>query len=70
MNNKKLEDLVNCGIISSYEYLSVDEEGNVQNEVKGFCNTERLILNFPNGKSLKIDAVCSGSSQNIIFFME
>lgn len=62
MKDETLNKLVEHGTIISYEYLNLDEEGNV-GESK-FRNTEQVKLVFPNGKSLTIDTFCSGCNEN------
>ena len=64
-SNKHLDNLVKMGHILSYEYVDVDEDGNVG--LKGdFRNSERLILHFSNEQSLTIETFCSGSSEDTV----
>ena len=63
MTDDALEELFLNGLISSYQYEEVDEDGNV-GKTSDFRNTERLTLAFPNGHKLIIDTICSGSSED------
>ena len=58
----KLEELKQKGIITSFELLNLDDEGNVGES--SHRNTEQLILTFPIGDTLTIDTFCSGSSED------
>ena len=62
MTDNALNTLVENGTIVSYEYLNLDEDGNIGKSK--FRNTEQVKLTFPNGKTLVIDTFCSGCNEN------
>jgi hypothetical protein len=63
MIDELLESLVASGTIASYDYDEVNEDG-VVGEESDFRNTERLVLQFNDGKRLIIDTLCSGCAEN------
>lgn len=61
--NSVLDQLVASGVLSSYEYENVSEDGIVGDESK--CrNTEQIVLNFPNNQTLTVGTFCSGCLEN------
>lgn len=69
MTNKHLDALVEAGTITGYSYFNVDDEGN-ENASSNFRNSETVVLKFNDGKVLRLDTFCSGSSENVNFVME
>ena len=71
MKDKKLDELVDCGAIKSYEYVDVDFHGFVKDDKIGedseMQNSQRIKIVFPNGADLTVDAFCSGSLENVSF---
>jgi hypothetical protein len=65
IKNNHLENLKQSGIIHSYEYVGMDEEGNI-GQKSSFRNSQRLAIYFNGGESITIDCFCSGSSQNTV----
>lgn len=63
MKNEALENLRNLGLITSYDYFNVDENGYAGRKSKG-RNTESLVLFFKDGSTLEINTFCSGCSEN------
>lgn len=63
MKDQHLDDLVASGTLHSYYYCNIDENCN-EDAVSEYRNSERVILRFPNGKSLKIDTICTGINEN------
>ena len=63
LGSTTLDELIKNGTIKSYRYINVSSDG-IENEKSEFRNTERLILEFTNGKILAIDCMCSGCDQN------
>lgn len=63
----KLDELVNSGQLTGYEFHTVNAEGEVDKKSNDGRNVERLILRFPNGDNLVLETFCSGSSQNTFF---
>ena len=63
MKHNHLEYLKQSGIIQSYEYVNMNEEGNI-GQTSNYRNTQRLSLYFTGGESITIDCFCSGSSEN------
>lgn len=66
-NIEKLAQLVDKKCLRSFSIVDVDENGK-EGQSK-FCNSERLTLTFPNGETLVVNEVCSGSSENISLFL-
>ncbi len=64
-----LDRLVSAGMIESYKLVNVDQDGK-EDVYSDNRNTERLTLNFPNGKKLVIGTFCSGSSENTVLLDE
>jgi hypothetical protein len=69
MNNAKLDSLLFSGMIAAYKFVNCNEEGNVVDRPKGFRNTQKLILTFPNSDQLVIDSFCSGSSEDSVLLI-
>lgn len=67
MKNKTLDELVNNGIIHSYELVNLDDCGNVGKSK--FRNTEQLKIIFPNGDELEIGTFCSGSAEDTMLLI-
>lgn len=65
MKHKHLDHLIQAGVISSYEYVNMDEEGNV-GQTSRFRNSQRLSLLLSGGESITIDCFCSGSSEDTV----
>ena len=65
----KLSELVASGAITSFLLQELDETGEVGYSPKG-RNTERLILDFPNGERLVLGTFCSGVMENTHFCIE
>lgn len=63
MKDQYLDELVASGTLHSYYYCNIDENHN-EGAVSEYRNADRLILRFPNGKSLKIDTICTGINEN------
>lgn len=70
MNNAKLDSLLLDGMIVAYKFVNCDEEGKVVDRPKGFRNTQKLMLTFPNGAQLVIDSFCSGSSEDSVLLID
>lgn len=66
MKNQILDKLLGSGSIAGYDYVNVDEDGNVNQKSK-FRNSEQIILYFNNGEKLILDTFCSGSEENTVF---
>ena len=62
MQHPILDSLVANGTIRSYSFEAYDEDGNLG--IGKFRNTERLTLTFIDGRVLKLDTFCSGSSED------
>lgn len=63
MTNQKLEYLIGKGLITSYEYCNVSEEGE-KNKISEMRNSEYLKIIFPDGEELLIETFCSGCMEN------
>ena len=63
MKDQYLDELVASGTLHSYYYCNIDENYN-EDAVSEYRNSERLILRFPDGNSLKIDTICTGINEN------
>ena len=63
---ERLKKLVQIGILKSWSIKNVDEDGNVEQSSK-FRNSQLLTMVFNDGQELKVNAVCSGCSENITF---
>jgi hypothetical protein len=62
MNSTHLDNLVAKGSIRSYEYVGLDDEGNIGEGA--FRNTQRLVLQLADGERIVVECFCSGSSQD------
>lgn len=62
MNNTHLDNLVAKGSIRSYEYVGLDDEGNIGEGA--YRNTQRLVLLLADGERIVVECFCSGSSQD------
>jgi hypothetical protein len=67
MNNKHLDNLVAIGSIRQYEYVSLDEEGNIGEGE--FRNTQRLIIHLHDGEKIVVECFCSGSSEDTVLII-
>jgi hypothetical protein len=71
IKNTVLDSLVEREVIKNYTLLNVDADGVVTDSIRdSWRNTERLLLTFPDGTTLKIDTFCSGSSENTDLLFE
>lgn len=59
LTDDKLDDLVESGTISSYEYTDRKEFPDSTSR-----NIERLVIIFPNGNKLELETFCVGRSEN------
>lgn len=62
MNNTYLDNLVAKGSLRSYEYVDLDDEGNLGQGA--YRNTQRLVLQLADGERIVVECFCSGSSEN------
>ena len=62
MNNTHLDNLVAKGSLRSYEYVGLDDEGNLGEGA--YRNTQRLVLQLADGERIVVECFCSGSSEN------
>jgi hypothetical protein len=65
----KLETLKQAGQITEYKLHNVSEAG-IVGERSPFRNTQLLLLRFPNGDTIEIQTLCSGTAEDsiLIFF--
>lgn len=63
---EKLNEVVAEGMLKSYKIIDVDENG-VEGRQGDCRNSERLYLEFPNGKTIMLETFCSGSAENSCF---
>ncbi len=54
------------GTIRSWRIMPISEDGR-EYETSPFRNSERLIIEFPDGKKLTINTTCSGCLENSSF---
>lgn len=63
-----LDLLVTQGAITKYEYWDADENGDRippgGKSASGMCESQALVLTFPNGRTLALETWCSGSLEN------
>lgn len=64
--NVRLEQAKLDGHIKDWKLIDIDEDGN-EGSKGPFRNTEKLVLTFPNNKTLVIGTFCSGSGENSCF---
>lgn len=64
----KLDDLIQSGHIKGYLLDIVDMNGNL-GQTSDSRNTEILIIEFHDGKTLTIETFCSGSNENTVLFV-
>ena len=69
MENEKLNELKQKGLVKDYHYVNVSEDL-VEDEESAFRNTERLVLTFNDNTKFVIDTFCSGSFENTTLFFE
>ena len=65
ITSKDLDLLISSGCITGYSYSNQEYEPG-----SGSRETEQLYLYFPNEMVLKIDAFCSGCSENTCLILQ
>lgn len=71
MDLNKLEELVKNGTIKSFVTKNVPEAG--QETVEGYsdhCNSDCLVITFPDGETLTVTSITTGSRSDAILRIE
>lgn len=71
MTHNFLDGLVKSGTIRGYAFDTINGDTNKPGKPspRG-CNYERLVIEFNDGRKLKIDTSCSGTLENAHMFFE
>lgn len=69
MNEDILKSLIDSGTIKSYSLTTLDEDGFAIDNEEGSRNTERLVIEFNDGRTLSINTFCSGSLENTVLIL-